>query len=265
MKKYNWNAQDYKKHSQTQQKWAKELIEKLNPKETEDILDLGCGDGKITAEIASCVSNGSVIGVDNAESMIELASKQYPTIYHPNLSFILMDVAQLSFKEQFDIIFSNAALHWVQNHKAILERIYNALRSGGRLLLQMGGKGNAEHIFSIVKDLQKKKEWEPYFNNFVFPWGFHGKNEYTQWLQKSGFDVKRVQLIPKDMTHNGQQGLEGWIRTTWLPYIERIPEEKKDLFISELASNYINKFPLDSKGNVHIPMIRLEAEAIKTA
>ena len=86
MKKYSWNAEDYKQHSKNQQKWARELIARLKLKGTEDILDIGCGDGKVTAEIASDVPNGSIVGIDNSIPMIELAKKNYPTSKHPNLS-----------------------------------------------------------------------------------------------------------------------------------------------------------------------------------
>ncbi|MCP4750103.1 MAG: SAM-dependent methyltransferase, partial [Proteobacteria bacterium] len=74
----------------------------------------------------------------------------------------------------------------------------------------------------------------------------------------------RVELIPKDMVHNGQSGLEGWIRTTWLPYTLRIPSEQREGFINELASQYIEKNPADANGGVHVDMIRLEVEATKT-
>jgi trans-aconitate methyltransferase len=265
MQKYCWNAKDYEKHSQAQQKWARELIAKLNLEKTEDILDLGCGDGKITSEIANYVPNGSVVGVDNSSSMIALATKQYPTKKHSNLSFMLMDATRLTFKEQFDVVFSNAALHWVRTHKPVVEGIYNSLRSGGRVLLQMGGKGNATYILSVLKELQEKKEWQPYFEGFKFPYGFHGPEEYSQWLKEAGFNIHRVELVPKDMQHDGQLGLEGWIRTTWLPYTERIPEEKRGEFISELAMNYIKKVPVDSKGKIHVAMVRLEVEAAKIA
>ncbi len=263
MQTYNWNAEDYKNHSQVQQKWARELIDKLNLKKTERILDLGCGDGKVTAEIASRVPDGSVIGVDSSESMIKLAKEHHSDASHPNLSFMLMDATQLSFVQQFDVIFSNAALYWVHDHKIVLEGVYRSLCSGGRILLQMGGKGNAEDILSVLGILQKANKWQPYFKEFTFPYAFYGTEEYTQWLKELGYDIKRVELIPKNMEHNGKSGLEGWIRTTWLPYTQRIPEKERDQFIRELVCNYIKKVPMDSQGKVHVDMVRLEVEALK--
>ena len=154
MNTYNWNAKDYEKNSQTQQKWARELIEKLSLKGTEKVLDVGCGDGKVTAEIANSVCDGLVIGVDSSRTMIELASEQYPSSIYPNLSFKIMDASNLSFEECFDIVFSNAALHWVKNHKPVVEGLFKSLKPGGKILLQMGGKGNARHVLSIVEEIQ---------------------------------------------------------------------------------------------------------------
>ncbi len=265
MKKYSWNAEDCKRHSKGQQKWARELIARLKLKGTEDILDIGCGDGKVTAEIASYVPNGSVVGIDNSTSMIEIAKENCPTGKHPNLSFILMGATSLSFHEQFDIVFSNASLHWVKNHRPVLEGLYRSLKPKGRVVLEMGGKGNAEDVVSVLRDLQQSQVWRQYFSDFEFPYGFHGSYEYSQWLKESSLEPERVELIQKDMEHDGESGLAGWIRTTWMPFTERIPEDQRDQFINELVSAYIQQVPLDTKGKAHVAMVRLEVEAIKNA
>jgi len=265
MNTYNWNAKDYERNSQAQQIWARELIEKLDLTGTEDVLDLGCGDGKVTAEIAESLSAGSVIGVDNSASMIELAEKHYPSALYQNLSFKVMDACDLSFDGCFDVVFSNAALHWVKNHEPVVEGLYKSLKLGGKILLQMGGKGNASNILSVLEDIQSNSEWQPYFENFEFPYGFLGIDEYKKLLTDSGFNVKRIELIPKDMKHDGKSGLEGWIRTTWLPYTEQVPEGIRDQFIEAISLKYIEREPVDSNGIVHVSMVRLEVEAEKIA
>lgn len=263
MSKYIWNAEDYEKHSLGQQKWAKELLAKLNLKGTEKILDLGCGDGKITVEIAKRLNSGSVVGVDNSSAMIDLATRHYPTNKYPNLSFKVMDATNLTFEEYFDVIFSNATLHWVKNHKPVVDGLYRSLKPNGKILLQMGGKGNAATILQIIEELQTSDEWEKYFTNFEFPYGFLSVEEYEMLLNTSGFSINRVELIPKDMVHDGIIGLEGWIRTTWLPYTKQIPEEKTAQFISSISAKYIKRIPIDSNGKVHVSMIRIEVDAIK--
>ncbi len=263
MNKYNWNARDYEKNSKSQQIWARELIAKLDLTGTESVLDLGCGDGKVTAEIAKMLSSGSVMGIDNSVSMIELATKLYPPSLYKNLLLTVMDACNLAFDERFDVVFSNAALHWIKNHQPVVKGIYKSLRPGGKILLQMGGKGNASKILSILGDIQTNSQWQPYFKNFKFPYCFPDINEYKKLLADAGFKVKRVELIAKDMMHEGKSGLEGWIRTTWLPYTDQIPEQKRDQFIGAISSKYIEKEPVDSNGIVHVSMVRLEVEAVK--
>ncbi|MBN1999123.1 methyltransferase domain-containing protein [candidate division KSB1 bacterium] len=264
MKKYTWDAKDYQKHSQAQLGWAQELIEKLNLEGFENILDLGCGDGKITAEIARHVPDGTVLGIDNSLSMINLSKKYYPIKKYRNLAFRLMDVTNLSFLEEFDVIFSNAALHWVKDHRPVLEGVYKALKPGGRILIQMGGRGNAGDIISSLDKIIQRMEWDEYLKDFEFPYGFYDTDEYTRLLQKTGFKIKRVELLSKDMVQDGRDGLAGWIRTTWLPYTDRVPEGERDKFIDELTADYLNEFPLDEYGKAHVAMVRLEVEAGKS-
>ncbi len=263
MNTYNWNAKDYERNSQAQQKWARELIANLNLRGEEDILDLGCGDGKVTAEIARLVGDGSVVGVDNSGQMIDLAKEKYPQNQQPNLSFQVMDASDLSFSSCFNVVFSNAALHWVKHHKPVVEGLYKSLRVGGKILLRMGGKGDAEGILSIMDDLKTSNKWAQYFTEFEFPFTFLGVDDYQALLKESGFSINRVELIPKDMTHDGKSGLEGWIRTTWLPYTERIPEEKKADFIEEACAKYLDKVPLAADGKAHVAMVMIEVEAEK--
>ena len=260
---YSWNAKDYEKNSQAQQKWARELIANLNLTGVEDILDLGCGDGKVTVEIAQLVGDGSVVGIDNSRQMIDLAKEKYPQNKHPNLSFQIMDASDLSFENCFDVVFSNAVLHWVKNHKPVVEGLYKSLRGGGKILLRMGGKVDAEGILSVIKNVKALNKWAQYFTEFEFPYTFLGIDEYQVLLKESGFSINRVELISKDMTHDGKAGLEGWIRTTWLPYTERIPKEKREAFIEEVSSKYLDKVPLEADGKAHVAMVMIEVEAEK--
>jgi len=263
MSKYSWNANDYKTNSQVQQVWAKELIEKLSLNGTEDILDLGCGDGKVTAEISNAVKSGTVIGIDNSSSMIAFAKEHFTSEKHSNLSFQEMNAQNLNFEECFDIVFSNAVLHWVKDHNSVLEGIYKSLKKKGRILLQMGGKGGVSQLISVLDEILSYSVWQAYFQDFEFPYTFLGVEEYETMLLDRGFQIKRVELIHKDAVHEGKEKFKGWIRTTWIPYLERIPEEKREEFIETLVSKYIEQVPLDAKDNIHVDMVMLEVEAEK--
>lgn len=263
MSKYKWDAKDYEKHSAFQQLWARELINKLSLTGTESVLDIGCGEGKITAEIASIVNDGRVTGIDNSPAMIKLAQKRYPASSYRNLSFMKMDASHLLFSEAFDVVFSNAALHWIKDHKPVILGIFNSLKTKGKILLQMGGKGNAQGILSVLDDIILLPKWAPYFSGFEFPYRFYGIEEYQMMLRESGFTIVRIELLPKEMIHKKKSELDGWIRTTWLPYTERVPAHKRRTFINHISSGYIAKNPPDTEGKIHIAMVRLEVEAIK--
>jgi trans-aconitate methyltransferase len=261
--KFEWDADEYARHSSAQEKWARELLAKLKLKGNENVLDLGCGDGKITAEIANIIKDGSVIGVDNSESMIKLAQGKYLNKKHNNLSFRVMDAKKLMFDEKFDVVFSNAALHWVDDHGKVLEGIHRSLKPGGRFLIQTGGTGNAAAAFETVKEMAVLDEWLPYLKDAESPYNFLSDNEYRKLIPEKGFRPLRIELLKKDMIHDGIEGFKGFIRTTWLPFTMRIPEEKREQFITETAEHYISKYPPDKEGKVHIAMVRLEAEAVK--
>ena len=127
----NWNANDYAKHSSAQLKWAMELIEKMPLTGTESLLDLGCGDGKITALLAKKLAHGRVLGIDASETMISNAESTFLQAEHPNLSFKKMAASFLTFQEEFDLVFSNSALHWIKDHGPLLKGIRRALKPNG--------------------------------------------------------------------------------------------------------------------------------------
>lgn len=260
---YRWDAEDYKRHSSTQHTWGKELISKLQLNGDERVLDIGCGDGKITAEIASLLPDGLIMGIDSSPEMIKLAEGNFPPDKFTNLSFKIKDARKLDFKNDFDVVFSNAALHWIIDHQPILKRIHRSLKSPGTILLQMGGKGNAAEILVIFDKLIKGNKWKQYFTDLSFPYGFYGPKDYKKWLEEADFQAIRVELIPKDMVHKGREDLSGWIRTTWLPYTNKIPETMRQEFIEDIMDKYIEKHPLNGEGLIHIKMVRLEVEAIK--
>ena len=261
---YSWNAEDYAKHSSIQRTWARELISKLKLQGHESVLDVGCGDGKVSAEIARYLPNGQVLGVDSSNDMIDLACANFPKQNHPNLSFQLADARNLPFQEQFDIVFSNAALHWIKNHDPVIAGIQNSLKPGSRILLQMGGKGNADSIFSTADSILSKDEWHRFFFDFEFPYGFYDSEEYKTCLNKAGLKPVRVELIPKVMSYDDKDGLAGWIRTTWLPFTQRVPDDKKEAFINQIVDKYVEEYPFDHDGKVHVSMVRLEVEAAKS-
>ena len=260
---YRWDAADYYDSSSQQKKWGRELLPKLRLLGDELVLDIGCGDGKLSAEIAQLVPSGQVVGVDSSPEMIGFARENFPPETCPNLSWEVMDAQELRYDGEFDVVFSNAVLHWVPDQGLVLRGVKRGLRPGGRLLFQMGGRGMASNVVQVMMSLLSRDEWGRYFNDFSLPYRFCAPEEYTQWLEDAGLRPLRVELVPKDMTHEGVGGLAAWIRTTWLPFTQRLPEELRDDFIAEIVEGYIELFPPDAHGLIHVDAVRLEVEAEK--
>ena len=258
-----WDAEEYARNSAAQLGWARELIAKLDLEGHEHVLDIGCGDGKVSAELARHVPEGKVVGVDSSEDMIRLAHAAFPPAAQGNLSFMLRDARDLGFEAQFDVVFSNATLHWVKDHRAVLRSVAQSLKPRGRILLQFGGRGNGEEIFEVARAMIESPRWCEFFRDFEFPWSFYGPENYDAWCTASGLSLRRAELLPKDMIQRGAEGLCGWIRTTWMPYTSQLPVEKREQFIREAANRYAFLHPANEQGDLVVEMVRLEIEAEK--
>ena len=262
-KSYQWDADEYLRHSGQQAVWAYGLLEQFHLSGDEVVLDIGCGDGKVTAAIAEKLTSGRVVGIDSSPDMIRLARERFENSSCPNVTFMNIDVRDMAFEDQFDAAFSNAALHWVKNHRQFLPLVQKALKPGGRTLFQMGGKNNAWEIIAVLGEIMAEPRWNSFFTGFEFPYGFHGPDEYRVWLQEAGLIPRRVELVHKDNQQQGAEGLAGWIRSTWLPYLEPVQPDLREDFITEIVDRYVRKHGVDEDGIVHVEMIRLEVEADK--
>ena len=258
---FDWNPADYSRSSPAQHQWAGELIAKLVLRGDERVLDIGCGDGRVTAMMAKNVPRGSVVGIDSSAEMIRFSRDHFPPDKNPNLSFMQVDAQKLTFHDEFDLVFSNAALHWIPCHRAVLAGIRRSLREDGKMLVQMGGKGNAAKVFEAFELLRREPRWEPYFRNFSFVFGFFGPEEYRGWLGEAGLTPVRIELIGKDMVYQSREDFAAWIRTTWLPHLRQLPEEIRPPFIDALIDRYLALSPVGTDGIFHIGMKRLEVEA----
>jgi trans-aconitate methyltransferase len=258
-----WNAADYAANSVVQQSWARELIARLNLRGDENILDVGCGDGKVTAEIARAVPRGSVTGMDASVEMIAFANKHFPPSEIANLKFQIGDAREIRLKKQFGLVFSNSALHWVDDHEKFLSGAASVLKPGGRLVVSCGGKGNAHDVFLALRPEMRLKRWSRFFRKMPMPYFFYRPADYEKWLPQFGFKKRAVKLAPKDVTYNGTKGFATWLNTTWIPYVQRVPEILREEFIAAVTARYLAKHPPDAGGKIHVRMVRLEIDAVK--
>ncbi|MDD5033416.1 MAG: methyltransferase domain-containing protein [Methylococcaceae bacterium] len=261
--RYQWNPEDYTRHSSGQERWARELLGNLALRPDDAVLDIGCGAGRITAAIAEGVSRGRVVGLDLSQEMIRYAQTHYPASRHPNLAFQQGDASRLPFEAQFSLIFSNAALHWIRDHRPVLAGIARALQAGGRCLMEMGGHGSAAALIEVFEAVAEEEPWADAFVGFESSYGFHDAEHYGQWLCEAGLEAERVQLIDKDMVHADRESFTGWLRTAWHPYTSPVQPETRQRFIDAVAARYLAEFPPDAGNQVHVAMVRLQVEARK--
>jgi trans-aconitate methyltransferase len=276
--KTRWNAADYAANSAVQQSWAREIFSRLKLRGDEHILDVGCGDGKVTAELARAVPRGSALGVDASPEMIAFAQKTFPAKNHQGLKFQVCDAREIAEAQlsppspqrgegenlaRFDVLFSNAALHWVDDHEAILRGAAAILKPGGRLVISCGGKGNAHDVFLALRPEMRMKRWREFFRKMPLPYFFYAPADYERWLPKFGFKIHALQIAPKDAAYSGAEGFATWLRTTWLPFVQRVPEDWREEFIAAVTQRYLVKHPPDHAGSIHVRMVRLEIEAVK--
>ena len=158
---YQWNPEEYASKSHAQKNWGEDFLKNLTINRNGRILDLGCGDGIITSALAEKVSAGYIVGGDISPDMIHYASSHFPVSEYKNLSFVHADSLMLPFKNVFDVVFSNSSFHWISDHQTLLAEIYQVLRPKGRLLVQMGGKGNMGAIIDATQRVMSRGHMEP--------------------------------------------------------------------------------------------------------
>jgi len=257
-----WDAEVYSENSSAQSIWAHELIEKLHLKGNENLLDIGCGNGNVSSVLASKLKDGHVIGIDSSHNMFSMAIAAIEHSEHENLCFHVMDARHITLRGKFDVAFSNAVLHLVDDHPAVLKGTRKHLNNDGRILFQMGGKGSAAELYSVINHVVWSSYWCGFFEGFSFPYHFYDVDDYSQWLPQNGFKAKRIELISKDMVHENTEGLKGWLRATKFDYTDRLPTDLRESFLDEIVTEYTASYPVDAKGQTHVNMIRLEVEAV---
>lgn len=260
---YEWNAQDYARNSSGQEVLARELLPLLELQPDDSVLDIGCGDGRITAAIAQRVPHGRVVGVDLSPDMVRHAQASFATPAARNLAFMQADASALPFDDEFSVVFSNATLHWVLDHRPVIAGIARALRPGGRCIAQMGGAGNVATMIASFMAVAGRSQWADAFRDFHSSYGFHRPEDYERWLRSAGLQVREARLIPKEMLYPDRAALIGWLRSAWHPYTTPVAPAERPAFIEQVADHYLREHPPDEQGRIHVPAMRLQIQARK--
>lgn len=221
-----WNTSLYDKKHDFVFKYGEYLVQMLTPQEGERILDIGCGTGYLTNLIAA--SGAFVTGMDNSIDMIAKARNEYP-----HLPFRLASVTDFDFNESFDALFSNAVLHWVTEKEQAIKCMYDNLKPGGRLVLEMGGKGNVEKITGALKQALLKHGYKQQAGREI--WYFPSVSEYTGLLERQGFRVTYAAHYNRETElKDTQQGIKDWVNMFGGAFLEGIDAGAKDAILEEV-------------------------------
>ncbi len=218
-----WNSEVYQSSHSFVWQYGRDLLVLLNAQPGERILDVGCGTGQLTSEITHF--GADVVGIDSSPDMIATARKNFP-----QLRFEVADVTDLLFADEFDVVISNAALHWVRDQRAAIASIARALKRGGRLVFEMGGRGNLHHLLDAVyRALRQLGVAEP---EQLSPWSFPSIGEQAPLLEAHGLEVNFAVLFDRaTILEGGDRGLKLWLEMFGRFAIDAVAPDQRREFI----------------------------------
>src|SRR3989454_2210056 len=233
-----WDAAEYYRRSSLQEAMAQEVLALLDLKGSERILDVGCGDGKITAEIASRVPRGSVVGVDPSGDMISFAQSHFGPATRSNLRFLVADARSLPFQNEFDLVVSFNALHWIPEQQTALSSIRSTLVSGGKGQLRMVSKGARKSLENVAEETRRTSRWNAYFQDFDDPYLHLTPEEYAAMAERSGFRILSVSSKDHAWDFGSRMAFAGFCAVGCVAWTSRLPAAERTDFINDVLDRY---------------------------
>jgi len=240
-----WISETYRENAAYVSALGAAVVALLDPRPGERILDVGCGEGSLTEKIMA--AGAAVVGIDASPEMIAGAAAR-------GLDARLINAEQLPFEQEFDAVFSNAALHWVRDHDAMLAGVHRALKPGGRFVAEFGGHGNIAAIQIAIRAVLSRRGWETNIRRY-----YATEAEYTARLVRHGFSVTQIALIPRPTPL--PTGIRGWLETFERATIDTIPEGERRSFVQEVEE-LLRPEICDSNGQWTAHYIRLRFKAM---
>ncbi len=235
---FDFNGKKYEKASTHQKEWGEKLINELDLKGDEWMIDLGYGDGAIAAQLADLVSNGRVLGIDASQSMIETTRNHQ----RDNLSFMMKDSNSLNFEKGFDIIFSNATLHWIKDHDRLLRNTHACLKRNGVLRFNFAADGNCSHFIKVIKIAMGLPQFSQYFTDFEWPWFMPKEEEYEAFVRQFPFHEIRVWGENADRYFPNSDMRVKWIdQPSLVPFIKWVGQVDKKPFREFVVESMIEE------------------------
>jgi trans-aconitate 2-methyltransferase len=233
-----WDAADYERISGLQQAMAEEVLALLDFKGSERILDVGCGNGKITAEIAARVPNGSVLGVDPSHEMITFASSHYDAAAYPNLRFEIADARRLPYREEFDVVVSFNALHWIRQQDEALQSIYAAMKPGARAQLRLVCDGSRRSLEHVIEETCFSPRWAPYYQGFHQPYLHLTPEQYSEAAERNGLQVIHFETEDKSWDFKSRSAFEAFGEVTFVEWTRWLPAQEELNFTAGVLDRY---------------------------
>ncbi len=246
-KSQQWNPEQYAKNARFVSDLGMPVVELLAPQPGESILDLGCGDGALSIKLMKF--GCKLVAVDASSEMV-IAAKSL------GLDARVMDGQSLQFNNEFDAVFSNAALHWMKNPKSVIDGVWQALKPGGRFVVEFGGDGNVAAIVNAIESALTLRRGTIVSS----PWYFPRAEDYKVLLEASGFKVESIALIPRPTLLPGD--IRGWLQTFAQSFISALPATERKRFIVDVAE-LLRPILSDDNGNWTADYVRLRFLARK--
>ena len=235
----DWDAASYDRVSDPQLGWAREQLERLELRGDEVVLDAGCGSGRVTALLIDLVPRGRVYAVDVAPSMVEHAV----TALGDRVTALCQDLVELSLPEPVDAVFSNATFHWIHDHDALFAALHQAMKPGGQLVAQCGGRGNIDAFRTLADEVAGEEPFAPHFADWKRPWNYATDIETAERLRRAGFSEVETWLEPKSVTPADPRA---FIETVCLVrHLDPLPDELRGPFVDRVLERSGEPFVLD--------------------
>lgn len=234
----DWIAAEYAHGAQLQQVMADEALSLLHLHGNEVILDVGCGDGRITARIAANVVDGFVVGIDPSRDMIASAVVHFPVGQIRNLRFEIGDGRALPHRRAFDLIVSFNALHWIPDQDAALASIAAALRPAGQALLRLVPQGPRQSLETVVEQTRHSPRWSGYFEGFCDPYLHLTPEHYAAAAERNGLRVVRLRTTDKAWPFESRQQFAAFCTMGCRAWTRRLPQHEGATFIDDVLTRY---------------------------
>jgi trans-aconitate 2-methyltransferase len=233
-----WNASEYARLSALQAAMAEEVLLLLDLKGTERILDIGCGNGKTTAEIAARVQGGTVVGVDASAAMIAFAEAHCDPSLHPNLQFAVADVRHLLYEHEFDLVVSFNALHWIPEQDQALQSIRSAVKRDGLAQLRLVPKGKRKSLEDVIEETRLSPRWIGYFRTFHDPYLHLTPEQYGDLAERNGFQIRRTRTEAKLWDFQSRAAFLAFGSVTFVEWTQHLPEGERLAFVTDVLDRY---------------------------